>query len=63
MWSIMKLSCVLLIIAAKKLESMSAEDLIWETKVEFIEFGLPKNLFQMRAQILSQNILRNFAGV
>ena len=26
----------------KKVESMSAEDLIWETKVVFAEFGLPQ---------------------
>ena len=46
----------------KKVESMLAEDLISATKVVVTEFGLPKNLFLMQAQILLQNSLRNFAG-
>ena len=46
----------------KTVESMSAEDLIWATKVVFNEFGLPKNLCKMWVQILFQNSLRDFAG-
>ena len=47
----------------KKVESMSAEDLILQTKVVFAEFlAYSKNLFQMQAQILFQNDLRNIVG-
>ena len=46
----------------KKMESLSAKELIWAGRVVFAEFGLPKNWFQMQAQILFQSNLKIFVG-